>query len=678
MTVTYQYRMKNFFCLVCLLLTMCSKQQAQTFTDSNLPIVVINMDGGSPIPDQPRAKGTMKIIYAGSGQRNFLSDQNNTAMLNYNGRIEIESRGSSSQALEKKQYGLTTLMADNTTNNNVSLLGMPKENDWVLNGLAFDASLMRDYISYNLSRTIGQYAPRTQYCEVIINGDYRGLYVLQEKIKADDNRVDVVKLATGDNTLPDLSGGYITKADKVTSEDPSAWKMENTDFIHEMPKPSQVTTQQNNYIRSLFYLLNEKGWSNNITGGYPSIIDVPSFIDFMIINELAANVDAYQFSTYFHKDRNAKLRAGPLWDLNLTYGNDLTMWGLDRSKTNLWQFDNGDNIGPKFWRDLFNNTTFKCYLAKRWNALTQSGAPLNLSSLEIYIDETTALISEAAVRENARWGTVDDHAAEISEMKSWLSARITWMTNNLGSFAACSNVETPPLVITKIHYRPVATTAFPESSDQEFIEIVNNGNEVVDLTGIYFSGTGFVYQFEAGSSLEPGDVIQLANNRTVFDQVFGYIPYDEFTRSLSNTGQKLTLADAYGNIIDEVEYSNLAPWPNADGNGSYLKLKSIELDNGLAINWETSTAPIVSTVVGLEEATVDIEIFPNPSEDLVRLSTSHTINKVQLLDAQGRLLENIQAGSTSAIISLGRYARGMYLLMVTIGNKSVVRKLIKK
>ncbi|MBK9224363.1 MAG: CotH kinase family protein [Flavobacterium sp.] len=105
----------------------------------------------------------MKIIKRPDGSRNFYNDRNTDEFLNYDGRISIEIRGSSSQGLPKKPYGLTTLEADNVTNNNVSLLGMPKENDWILNSLAFDPSLMRDYLSYNLSRQMGNYAPRTVF-----------------------------------------------------------------------------------------------------------------------------------------------------------------------------------------------------------------------------------------------------------------------------------------------------------------------------------------------------------------------------------------------------------------------------------------------------------------------------------------------------------------------------------
>lgn len=671
-----------FVLLFCLTWPLCAQ-----FTNSNLPIVIINTLNNGSIPDQPRVLATMKIIDSGPGERNYVSDQDNPAKLNYNGNIEIEIRGSSSQSLPKKQYGLTTLQTDNVTNNNVSLLGMPEENDWVLNALPFDASLIRDYISYELSRRIGNYAPRTKYCEVMINNSYQGLYMLQEKIKVDDNRVDIIKIKATDNTLPDLSGGYIIKADKTTSDDPSAWTMSTylgtaTDFVHESPNSLTITSTQHNYIKSVFDKLASKAKNTSFSDGYPSVIDVPSFIDFMVVNELSSNVDAYQFSTFFHIDKNGKLRAGPLWDLNLTYGNDLTFWGLDRSKTNVWQFDNGDNIGPKFWLDLFNNKTFRCYFAKRWNELTQGGRPLNINHIYSLIDETVALISEAAVRESERWSTIGNHQQHISGIKSFLSARASWIASNVGSFSACSNIVTPPLVINRIDYHPGTSAQFPDDNDQEFIEIINNSNEPVVLTGMYFRGTGFVYQFPPNAVLPAHGIIQLANDRDIFNQKYGYMPFGQFTRNLSNGSQKLTLADGFGNVIDEVEYSDSDPWPAADGNGMYIKLTDPGLDNNVGVNWTPSNEAITSTevhVVGIDERKIlRLEIFPVPTDQTLSLRSETILDYLQLRDLHGRLLEARAVNHKEATIDLGKYSPGVYFLTVHSGNYSIVRKVIRK
>ena len=678
------------FYLVGLILFLCTTTQAQTLTSSNLPIVIITIDGNAGIPDEPKVLGTMKIIYTAEGQRNFVSDKDNPAKLNYNGRVGIEIRGSSSSWLEKKQYSLTTLKADNVTNNNVSLLGMPAENDWILSGLAFDASFMRDYLSFNLSRAIGQYAPRTQHCELILNGNYRGIYMLVEKIKTDDNRVNVVKMDATDNAQPDLSGGYITKSDKIAGVDVSAWNFDGTDFIHEFPKANAVTVVQNQYISSVFYKLKNEAINQSVTNGYPSVIDVPSFIDFMLINELGSNADAYQFSTYFHKDKNGKLRAGPVWDLNLTYGYDLIHWGYDRSKPDVWQFRNGDNEGPVFWKNLFDDNIFKCYLAKRWNELTQPGQPLSTTSLNALIDATATNLTEAAVREHTRWddevyaGTYTNFnldkslTGQVNFIKSFIAQRQVWMTTQLGSFSACSNNPKPPLVISRIDFRPATSAGFPQSDEQEFIEITNAGNQTVSLTGMYFGGTGFVYQFPAGSELKPQDVIQLANKREVFIDKYNYGPFDEFTRSLSNTSQKLTLVDAFGNVIDEVLYSSEEPWPNANGNGNYLKLIDLNLDNAIPANWMATNEPIQSTVVGLNEPKHEIQIFPNPVTDVVKIKANATIDKLTVVDAKGIEIQSIYPKTQEAAIDLRGQSTGLYMFTMQIEGKNVLRKVIKK
>ena len=151
--------------LAILLVVLSLSVSAQNFTDSNLPIVVIETDNGVNIPDEPKVLGTMKIIWHQDGSRNYMTDIDNPEFLNYDGRIGIELRGSSSQTmLNKKPYAVETLDYDDITNRNVSLLGMPAENDWVLNSLAFDQTGMRDFLAYELSERIGQYASRRQYC----------------------------------------------------------------------------------------------------------------------------------------------------------------------------------------------------------------------------------------------------------------------------------------------------------------------------------------------------------------------------------------------------------------------------------------------------------------------------------------------------------------------------------
>lgn len=653
------------------------------FTDSNLPIVIINTvidtETGEPteIPDDPKILADMKIIFRPDGSRNYVTDQSNEEYLNYDGKIKIELRGSTSQWLDKKQYGWTTYEDDGTTKLKVSIMGMPKENDWILNGLAYDPSLIRDYLNYNLARQLGQYATRTQFCEVIINGDYRGLYILQEKIKDNTNRVNIEKITQQDIQGVKLTGGYITKADKTTGGDPVAWTMESyagwTDFIHELPKPEDVTASQNDYIHSQFTSLATTTANDNadIITGYPSIIDVPTFIDFMIMNEFSANVDAYQISTFFHKDRGGKLRAGPVWDFNLTLG--LDVFG-DRSKTNTWQFSNDDNEGAKFWTDLFDNSTYKCYLSKRWNEVTTTGRPLHYSSITAFIDQTVTLISEAAVREEERWGTLPNHAMEIADIKTFIQARLTWITTNLGSFASCNNTLLPSLVISRINYNPGESNEFPESDDQEFIEITNAGTTTVNLTGVYLSELGISYQFPANATVGGGQKIYLASNPAVFQARYGIAASGQFLRNMPNSTQKLVLSDAFGNQIDKVEYFDSAPWPNADGNGSYLQLINTSLDNSLATSWTASDVSLSTNSF----AVAQMQVFPNPVNTVLSISSKDLIKGTEVYDMSGKKLHSENQNTDTVTIDFSSYASGIYFIKVFNSEGYTIEKIIKQ
>ena len=657
--------------LVILLFLVPFLSVAQTFTDSNLPIVIIETDGHVNIPDEPKVLATMKIIWHQDGSRNYISDVSNPAFLNYDGRIGIERRGSSSQMPQKKPYGLETLMDDDVTNNNVSILGMPKENDWILNSLAFDQTGMRDVISYEMSENLGQYTPRRVYCEVIINDDYKGLYVFMEKIKADDERVNI-----------DKDGGHIVQTDR-SEGGYYEWEMESNNggwwadpavFIHVYPKPENITATQHNYIKSVFLGLADKAGNHNTTieNGIPSIIDVSTFVDFMMLAEFSSNVDVYQLSTYFHKDNGGKLRAGPIWDYNLAYGHD--EFG-SRSRYDVWQFFNNDNTGPKFWKDLFDTDEFRCYLAKRWFEITAEGMPLNYNVVCERMDEIDAWISEAIARDNQRWHQMQQHASEVNAMKSWIQQRINWLNNNIGSYNGCDNVDMPPLVISKIHYHPADIDTI-NGNKLEFIQINNNGDEDIDLTGVYLRELGITYRFPNGALLPARDSLVLCSDSLTYIQYYNDYPFGEYNRKLSNKSEKIVIADAWGNVIDEVHYADSEPWPTEpDGNGPYLQLIDLNLDNSIAENW-TYRYPFENIDEISEKKSM---VYPNPSDGIVNITSNIEMSSCQVLDIQGNLLIDNVLSNNSFTIDINDLASGLYILKIQYFDKlSQYYKIIKK
>lgn len=585
-----------FILLATLLTALCL--QAQNVTSSPLPIVLINVDGNATIPDDYKVPGTMKILYVDDSTTNYLSNQNNPAYIHYEGRIGIEKRGSTSQNLNKRHYGFETRQADDATNDNVQLLGMPEENDWILNPLNYDNSYLRDPLSYALARRTGHYAPRTKYCEVFVGGNYRGIYFLTEKIKADKNRVNIEKIDSTQNTLPELSGGYIIKADKTTGGNPVAWYTpahnywEDVNYIHHFPKPEDVTTAQSTYIHSYFDSLQAAMDSadHSIATGYPSLIDIPSFIDYMIIAELSSNVDIYQKSTFFYKDRQSKLCAGPVWDFNAAYGND-PFASPGRSGYDVWQFDNGDNTGSDFWYQLFNDSVYHRLLSRRWHELTAPGAPLEYSSVVLLIDSLNNEISSLVSRDKQRWGYWFNQPNAVNSVKSWLQNRYNWINSQLTDTADIL----PPmsnLVLSKIHYHPhrYGTLA---ADDLEFIGITNLADSALSLAGVYLSQLGLSYQFASNAVIDTAQEIYLASDTAAFRQRYGVEAIGQFARNLSNKSQQIVLSDAWGRTIDDVTYYDNGDWPSeADGDGPFLTLTDLYADNNIGSNWSTDTTLI--------------------------------------------------------------------------------------
>ncbi|MFT4684590.1 MAG: hypothetical protein ACI836_000620 [Saprospiraceae bacterium] len=672
--------------------------QQTILNDSNLPIMVISTDidpaTNAPydIPDEPKLLATMQLIYRPDGTRNYLSDITNDSFLNYNGRIGIELRGSSSQTLDKKPYGFTTLLEDDDSNNNISLVGMPSENDWVLNSLAFDPSMIRDYLSYTLASNMGNYAPRVKYIELIVNDDYKGVYILTEKVKRDSDRVNLKKIADSDTSFPEVTGGYIVKADKVTGGDEVAWTMPNyggwdTNFLHHYPKTEDIIGQQASYIENIFYDLaaQTNPVNTSITNGYPSIIDVPSFVDYMIVAEIASNPDSYELSTYFHKDRGGKLRAGPIWDYNFSFGNDLFIFGFDRSFYDVWQFEL-ENTGAKFWKDLFLDETFNCYLAKRWIELTAVNQTLNYLTITNLIDEYSNLLSESQVRELQRWPsqdnwpTVADQTENIIAMKDWIQNRINWMNTNIGSLNNCLDVSVPDLVISKIHYNPLEDGGY-SSKELEFIEITNTSNESIDLTGYYIRELGISYQFPANASVTGNEKIYLSNDATVFENYYGFTPLGSFTRELSNSSYEIILSDAFGNSIDEVAYTDSAPWPeDADGTGPYLQLIDLNSDNSLASNWIASTQPL--SIEDLASSQQQIAVYPNPTKGFVtiKLNTSKTEPlEFAIYNSLGQSVGEFKLNSNNLQLNLSHLSNGFYYYNIKNKGGVILRnKIIKE
>lgn len=451
------------------------------FTSSDLPILKITTQGQS-IQNEPKIVAQLGIIDNGPGNRNYVfTDPFN----GYDGQISIEIRGASSQGFPKKNYGFET-QDSLGENNNVELLGMPKENDWILHGPYTDKSLIRNVLAYHLGNKMGQWAPRTRYCELFINDDYRGVYILMEKIKRDKNRVDIARLDLDDNAGDSLTGGYIVQVDR--EELGNGWWSPFDPFpfiVYQHPNADDLTLPQENYIRNYITDFETNLASANFddpVNGYTQYIDVGSFVDHLLGVELSRDVDAYRLSSFLFKDKDSKggkLNAGPFWDFNLGYGNADY---CDGWMTSGWNYDDQScgNDQPFWWDRLLEDPEFRNRLQCRWMELREG--PYQTDSIMQFIDAQADILEESQARHFERWPTLGQYVwpnsfigntyqEEIGYLKIWITERLIWMDNNIDDM--CETVAVNNLLNS--FSLTVQPNPFSESIDFVFGE--NNLNE---------------------------------------------------------------------------------------------------------------------------------------------------------------------------------------------------------
>lgn len=465
------------------LLASCSKDPA---TETNLtsppeidtgalPYIRITTD--VPIENEPKVAGDMAVFENQS--------------LSFSSPIGIEYRGSTSFRLsDKKSYGLET-WDNNGQDVDESILGFPEEEDWILTGhvfrsssnTIFDPSLMHHYIGYEMYRSMGRYTSRSKFVELEVNQDYMGTYIFMEKLKRDNDRIDIAKMTPTDNELPNISGGYILKIDKTSGGDvapnqPLAYYYDNwaddaryseaisfrsnydiygntlntppfnspyhseqfleTYFLYEYPKSDEISSAQKQYIQNYIHdfetaLLQDDFSTDQRT--YTAFIDLDSFVDFFIINEITGNVDGYRISTYLHKDRDGKLKMGPIWDLNIGYNRQ------DRVPFTDWIANYNNHVDrdawmvPFWWPRLLEDPLFQQRLKQRWQALRSN--QLSTSTVLGLVQSTSNyLIENGAVERNyERWsGVAVDYTQAVEELKYYLDNRLSWMDGQINAF----------------------------------------------------------------------------------------------------------------------------------------------------------------------------------------------------------------------------------------------------
>jgi len=388
-----------------------------------LPVVAIGAPEG--IVDEPKRPATMRVF-------------DHRGREDYGGQIGIKTRGHSSQNDPKRSYALDTRKRSGE-NRNVSLLGMPADDDWVLIASYKDESLLRNRVAYSAARRLGRYAPRTRLVGVTVNGSYEGVYLLAEKLKLHESRVDV------DDS--DVSGGYLLQmisTERTGGQEFFTTPVESQPIVYADPDRDDLSYGRAAWIRDYVGRFERRLYGDRFTDrrrGYRRYLDMDAAVDFVLLNELFRNADTFRNSTYMHKGVGGELVLGPLWDFDHALGN---AGDPDFNLLTGWQYQSRNSY--RWVERLYADPAFRRLIATRWRDLRSRRL---IRHIKRTIDRGARQLAGAQKRNFSRWpvfGTdaayPDDprtgappanHAQAVDYLKWWVVRRSKWIDRNVNN-----------------------------------------------------------------------------------------------------------------------------------------------------------------------------------------------------------------------------------------------------
>ncbi|MFP6876421.1 MAG: CotH kinase family protein, partial [Roseibacillus sp.] len=651
----------------------------QSFT-SDLPVIIIesfgvNIDGEASSNSQSPRRPVQSIfldVNPGTGRTSVLD------VPDFTGRGGMRVRGQTSSGFAKKQYSFETWDSDDN-DKDVSIFGMPSESDWIIHAPYSDKTLMRNKIVYDYSRALGYPAVRTRFCELFFNSnggnvsmnDYRGVYVFMEKIKRNEDRVNIKNLEACHISEPAITGGYLFKKDKGQTVDvtfTTSQEGHQMAFVEPDTPNAQQQAWLDNYVDSFENALHGANFDDPVNG-YAKYIDVDSFIDAHIWVELFKNIDGYRLSNYFYKDRGRKLVASPVWDYNLSLGNANYLEGQNATG---WYYPQVSSQQYPFYSRLFQDPEFVARYWDRWYELRDG--MFGTARMLTLIDTYTAEIAEGAVRNFNKWNNLlgnytwpnadgyasrTTHQAEVDWMKTWLSTRLDWIDGQHAKppvYNLASGSVSPGSMLTMtnpnsgggtIHYttdgsdprvpgNATNNTLLPAGSSMRWIiptSAITNWNTVGGPANLASWGTG-----NAGIGYEnsPADYAGMINTTVPSGTTSVY------TRFTFNIPDQATI-DAFDTLSLNIRYD--------DGFVAYLNGAKVASPNAPVSPVYNSTATdqhVDSAAVNYEP--IDITVY------LGQLQVGTNVLAIQLLNrgttSSDLLLDpQVVGGNSGALIS---------------------------
>lgn len=357
-------------------------------------------------------------------------------------KMKIKGRGNATwREFPKKPYHIKL-------DEKAKAFGLPNNKDWVLLANYSDKSLLRNEVAMEISKICGMtWTPAFYPVEVYLNGKYNGVYDFGDHKEVAKHRVDITVVSDKDNSGDAVTGGYYLEIEQQLDE-PVSWN--TTMGVPMMFKdPERPTKEQQSYVKQYFNDFEKALQGSSFAdpnNGYQKYIDVPSFINYYIVQELTKNIDGnLRKSTFITKERGGKLKMYHVWDFDFSLGNcDYfgSYYNISGSGKDFFIKDFGyQGYGWGWYYRLFQDENFKLQVKNRWNAVKGELK----TRIPEFIDEQSAYIAEQADRNFEVWPILNtyvwpnrripgSYAGEVEYLRSWYLERFNWLDTEINKW----------------------------------------------------------------------------------------------------------------------------------------------------------------------------------------------------------------------------------------------------
>ncbi|MBE7064850.1 MAG: hypothetical protein E7384_03435 [Ruminococcaceae bacterium] len=393
----------------------------------SLPVISVYTDGGKSIDSKETyVSAQLGIDCSGSKEyKNFSLDTKS---------VGIKGRGNASwNYTDKKAYRLKF-------DEKVSVLGMKADKDWVLVPNYFDKSLIRNVTAHELAKQMEnlEYTPTHILVDLFLNGEYRGVYTIADKIEVSNNKVDI---ETSDNVVNPgflIEIGWDYSSENIYGKDYFDVEIIKRLYVKDPEITSRYNSRMNDIIE--YVRLTDRAISSG--EGYEKYIDVDSMVDWFIIAELTNNTEmAFYRSCYFYREEGGKIKMGPVWDFDMAFGNhSADISGYDGWATAEAEFAYVNDTWTTY---LIKDKVFMDKVRARWNEKKE----ILLKTAEDTIDNSLAIIGDSQTENFKKWdilgkqigeGNVDyneydTYEKQVEYVREFVEKRAEWMTNRLNN-----------------------------------------------------------------------------------------------------------------------------------------------------------------------------------------------------------------------------------------------------